>query len=493
MVVTETRMEEMNARQLRERISDMLRSNFSEQLAELEAQFNQAMQLLERVETKPPRSDFLDLRVLILKEDQSSYNRIQNVEAIGAVYRALKLYLVGQEGELALACKSGPEYGGYVTELATFVLDDFPWELQPLCRRLFEGVQSFEFFVRHKTRAVENRAESTEPLLVLDDRAALNDAACELEAKKNELQAKMDATVPLFKQLLRTKIDTNADSDAELSDDPVSEDEDGRLACPSAKRKKLLCEVGKSRDTAMQKISLDGIEVSLGNSVKTTRVRDFRGELGPQFAELLGSFSTGLRDVIDKKTPKPTAPCFSSGAELRRFADGRFRLEKPGEDVNSSTAVTQKMLDYDADNGTTLAPAYEQMHDDAYALRFMISKFVDLYRAKYEFVVRAHNEDGSHADYNVDEELPGANKLSPLQKVAIGRLYLHAISVPKQEESAAEEEELSDAGEEEELSDGESGEEDYDESSSESDDDAPESDDGSAACSDEEESDDDSE
>lgn len=84
---------QMNVYKLRTHISGLMRQDFSDRLAELERLMKEAVCFLEQKETKPPRSDFWDLRVLILKENQSKYNRINNTEVVAAIYCALQLQI----------------------------------------------------------------------------------------------------------------------------------------------------------------------------------------------------------------------------------------------------------------------------------------------------------------------------------------------------------------------------------------------------------------
>jgi hypothetical protein len=117
---------EMSTRELRDAVSQLLREDFCDRLAELERRFNVLMLELDKKDTAPPRSDFWDLRVLIVKKNQNNYNRIANTETVGAVWAALKLQYVGHIHEVEMACRVGTEYDGCVIHLADFQLDQFP-------------------------------------------------------------------------------------------------------------------------------------------------------------------------------------------------------------------------------------------------------------------------------------------------------------------------------------------------------------------------------
>ena len=138
--------DKMNVYELRRTISDLLREDFVDRLAELHRRLDELFQELEKKESSPPRSDFFDLRVLILKENQSNYNRINNAEAIGALWCALKLQHVGKPDEMSLACRRGAEYGEPVIHISDFVISEFPEKLQRMCAAFFRGVHTFEFF-----------------------------------------------------------------------------------------------------------------------------------------------------------------------------------------------------------------------------------------------------------------------------------------------------------------------------------------------------------
>jgi hypothetical protein len=425
----------MNVHQLRTHISNLMREDFSDRLNELERLLNEAVLELEQKESKPPRSDFWDLRVLIIKENQSNYNRINNTEVIAAMYCALQLHNVGKPDEIALSCRSGEAYGELVTHLADFKVDDFPQDLRTMCNNFFPSVTSFEFFLKKKRTVVSGESgEHTETALMLTARANMHTLIIEIEEVKEKLQSMIDANLPKLRELLKDPLETRADSDAESSSDEESDDEaldeDGRPNKPSPKRRKTFDEMGTTKDTWLQHVSNFGIQCSPGQAVKNTRIREFRGEPEWHYVELMGALNTYKACIIDKKLPVPRAPTFSHGADDELGPGGSFKLVCPGEDVNSNTAVTQKMMDEDSKNGTTLIKDYEEMQNLARIFRKKISDLVRMYNNEFEFVVRA-NDATDRRDYHV-------NQLSLMQKYAIGQLYLDAIAVNKNPEPAEE-------------------------------------------------------
>ena len=419
----------MNVYELRDTISDILREEFADRLAELEHRLGTLFRELEKRESKPPRSDFFDLRLLILKENQSKYNRINNTEAIGALWCALKLQHVGQPDEMTLSCRRGDEYDGHVViHISSFVIADFPEKVTTLCSEVFKGVHTFEFFLKLKNPTDEQYCDTTEAALMMTARAKMHDAILEIEEVKLELQSKIDTNLRLLKNILREDIETRADSDAEVSDeDDDYLDEDGHAKKPSPKRSKTYGEMGTTADTWRQHVSNFGIQISPGKGVKNTRIREFRGgdkEDEFHFVELCGAMATGKRNVYEKKLPRPIAPTFSHGAE--DDGSSKFKLLHAGQDLNSNTSVTQKMMDVDAETGSNLVGEYESMHRLARSLRQKMCDLVKMYNSEFDFVIRAKLDEPtrSNVDYHV-------NHLSYMQKIAIGQLYMDGIAVKK--------------------------------------------------------------
>ena len=422
-------VEKMNVYELRDTISDILREEFADRLAELEHRLGTLFRELEKRESKPPRSDFFDLRLLILKENQSKYNRINNTEAIGALWCALKLQHVGQPDEMTLSCRRGDEYDGHVViHISSVVIADFPEKVTTLCSEVFKGVHTFEFFLKLKNPTDEQYCDTTEAALMMTARAKMHDAILEIEEVKLELQSKIDTNLRLLKNILREDIETRADSDAEVSDeDDDYLDEDGHAKKPSPKRSKTYGEMGTTADTWRQHVSNFGIQISPGKGVKNTRIREFRGgdkEDEFHFVELCGAMATGKRNVYEKKLPRPIAPTFSHGAE--DDGSSKFKLLHAGQDLNSNTSVTQKMMDVDAETGSNLVGEYESMHRLARSLRQKMCDLVKMYNSEFDFVIRAKLDEPtrSNVDYHV-------NHLSYMQKIAIGQLYMDGIAVKK--------------------------------------------------------------
>lgn len=458
---------EQTAYELRTSISNLMRTDFTDRLAELERLFNELFNELVKRESAPPRSDFWDLRVLIVKENQSCYNRINNTEMVGAVWNALKLEHVGKPDHMNLACRFGDEYDGYVVHLADFEIDKFPVNMRKMCNNFFNGVVKFEFFLKDKRREAVT-CMTTKKAEMMTALCKVHSTILEIESTRLELVEKMDKYTEPLKAVLEEPLETRADSGDE------DEDEDEEEEVPS-KRRKTYDDMGRAQDTEQQQISLAGITLSPGSSVKTLRVREFRGDPEPHYVDLMGAIATHNPLIFNKRVPAPSAPTFSHGAEAKPLTfHTTFKLEPPGQDVNSNTGVTQKMMDTDLETGSELVKEYEAMHKLAHTLRIKISNLVKVINIEFDFVVRVHGIGGStsvHVDHNV-------NNLTPLQKVCIGNLYLDSIAVHKQGEEEEEEEHDDDASEDDSdadsgsayNSDGSSEEEDEDDDASEEDD-----------------------
>ena len=430
---------EMNSRELRARISDYLRQDFSDRLSELEQLLDEAISELERKEQHPPRSDFVDIRVLIESKNRSKYNRIQNTEAIGALWGAMKLEHVGAPDELSKACLSGPMYRGYVVLLAEATVADFPDDERRMCGHFFPSVDKFEFFVRTVQAADLPACDTTAAAATLTGRRQLHEAVLRIEAARSELVQKIKVHSKALTDALREDVETRADSGEESggSDDDDSDSDES----PLPKRRKTLDEIGTGKDTEQQKVSNFGIQLNHARAVEGLRVREFRDEgFEWHYVELLGAFSTHRRCVIEKKLPAPSAPTFSRGAE-EQYVDGLFTLVPPDENPDSDTIVTLKLTDMDRETGSDLVYQYTAMHRLADAMNKAIREAVSAYTRNFELVIRAHKEGGEFTDYTV-------NDLSNLQKLSLGRLYLHAIAVHKAEEPEEEssDEEEGDSG-----------------------------------------------
>lgn len=141
-----------------------------------------------------------DLRVLIEKANQSNYTQGKQLRDTGVfLLRVESRNSVGHPDEIALSCRNDKAiYGGLVTHLVDFTLKNFPAEMSILCKNAFgTAVQSFEFFVKVKTRS--NTAEQgdwTDTALMLTARAKLNTLIIEVEDLKGELQELIDKTLP---------------------------------------------------------------------------------------------------------------------------------------------------------------------------------------------------------------------------------------------------------------------------------------------------------
>jgi len=460
-----------SAYELRRSIGELLRTDFGNSLAELERRFKELVEELERKESAPPRSDFWDLRVMIDKQNLSNYNRINNTEVVAAVWKALKLEHVGEIDHLELACRTGDEYSGeFVVHLADFVLASFPAHMRTLCNNFFlNNVVKFEFFMKAK----RCEAETCDTTSAAEMRTALckvHAAVYDIEIMRGNLKKKMEEYTEPLKKALKDDLETVADSDAEESDEEDSDDE-GRPTGPSPKRRKTYDQVGLSKDTTQQQVSLAGITLSSGSSVESMRIREFRGEPEPHFVDVMGAIATGDERVVSKRLPCPRAPTYSHGAEPTISTRGEnFKLEPPGADVNSNTAVTQKLMDIDNECDTNLVAQYEAMHRLAHSLRSKIRKMVQTINEELDFVVRVHTSDGQHTDYQV-------GNLTVMQRYAIGNLYLHSIAV--HQESVPETEESADQDAEDDEVD--SSDEEFSVASSDDDDDEDEDDDPDAS------------
>ena len=413
--------EELSTRQLRKRISELLRQDFTDKLAELERLLNEAHVQLQKKEKNPPRSDFWDLRVFVLKENVGNYNRINTNETIGAIWHALKLEHVGKPDHMKLACRT---YGrDYVVHLANFDLQDFPEHMRIICNNFFNNVVKFEFFMKPK-RDEEQTCDTTAMAEMMTALSEIYDSIKEIEQTRLELLEKIDKYTKPLKDVLKSELETHADSGAEDSDEEDdSDDDDSRAKNPSRKRRKTTFG-GTGHDTRQQQISLVGITLTNGASVKNLRINGFRGDtdfhLKSHLMELMGTFATGEQCVIMKRLPNPCAPKYSDGAEMNE----KLKLEPPGRDVNSNTTVTQKLIDTDREKGTNLVHEYEVMHKLAHAINTKISKMVRIINNKLNFVVRVHTADQQYTDHHVPN-------LTLMQRYAIGNLYLDSIAVNK--------------------------------------------------------------
>jgi hypothetical protein len=442
-------IDNMNVAQLRRHLSNLLRNGCNMGYQDLERLLKIAFERLASIvpPNSVPRSDFWDLSILIDPKNRSLYNRINPIEAIGALYCALKLAHVGEKDELKLSCRSG-EYGEIMQiELGSFDLQNFPPELRKLCKHCFPSVISFEFFLKlapsQSNRGVGEWSEKGE---MLTARRVLNDLIIEIENMKTELQSMIEVNLPKFRKILRDPLETQVCSDNEASedesDDGNASDDDGASSNPSKKRRKTYDEIGTNQDTPRQAVSISCNVISTGTALTRVRMREFRGNSEPHFIELLGAFSTGNPNIINSKLPKPLAPTYSDGAEGQWVGD-IFKLMPPEDAVNSNTAVTQKMMDDDACNGTHLVEDYEAMQTLARALGKKINGVVQRYNEMFHFVIRTNHFNAVEcSNYNV-------TTMSWLQKVAIGKLYLHSIAVNNVVEPAEEEE---DEGEEDDAS-----------------------------------------
>lgn len=431
--------------ELRSSISQLMQGDFTGRLTELEFIFKQLVQELEKKESAPPRSDFWDLRVIIAKENQSKYNRVNNTEAVAGIWQALKLEHVGDPDHMKLACRTGDEYGScHVVHLADFELDKFPASMRTMCNNFFNGVSKFEFFVQTK-RNEQDTCDTTEKAEMMTALCKVHSAIVEIEHTRLQLKQKMDKYTKQLKDVLKNELYTLADSDAEESDESdASEHDDGSAQDRPLKRRKTFDEMGSSKDTDQQNISLVGIELSPGASVESLRIREFRGSPEPHFVDLMGAFSTDKQAIISKRIPYPRAPTYSHGAAANNEWCN-FQLDAPGIDINSDTCVTHKMMDIDREKDSNLVGEYEIMHRLAHALRTKISDLVKLINNDLEFVVRVHTSNGQSTDRHV-------NNLTLMQKYAIGSLYLYSIAVnndkPDEKDIEEEDEEEQDAEEE---------------------------------------------
>ena len=415
--------EELSTRKLRGTISELLRQDFTDKLAELERLLNEAHDQLQAKEKNPPRSDFWDLRVLVPEENRGNYNRINPNETIGAIWHALKLEHVGKPEHMKLACRTyGSDYGIHLTN---FDLQDFPEHMRIICNNFFNNnVVKFEFFMKPK-RNEEETCDTTTMAEMMTALSQVYDSILEIDQTRLELLKKIDEYIKPLKEVLRKELETHADSGAEENHEEDDSDDDDSRAKNSRKRRKF---GSNRRDTHQQQISLVGITLTNGTSVKNLRINEFRGNIDSHLMEIMGVLATGEMCIITKRLPNPRAPTYSDGAEMKlpnpRAPNEKLELEPPGRDVNSNTTVTQKMLDMDRENGTSLANEYELMHNLARGLNNKISDMVRIINNNLNFVVRVHTADQQYINYNVPN-------LTLMQRYAIGNLYLDSIAVNK--------------------------------------------------------------
>jgi hypothetical protein len=464
-------LSELNARQLRERLYNLLEQEISD-LNAFETQFHTLYALLKEKETAPPRSQFWNIVVLIPQSLASTYSRINSGEIPGAIFMALGLNKFGgdEDGETTL---TDPSDSKPFLPLGHLSLADFPERLSNMCKHFFgSATTGFRFLLKCKPVAAESSsAASTEVARMLEAREQILDKIVRIDETREKLATASKNAMPQLRTILRDDMETRADSDNDSddshdenddSDDPDADpdaDSDEELKPSPSKRRKCYDEMGTGKDTDLQKIRLDGITINSASGVVGLRTREFRGEPEPHFIELMGAIACDAGFI--NRLPKPTAPTYSDGAEL----DYSRKLMHPGTVVASNTVVTQKMMD----TNNSLVRKYDDMQAMAYTLRRGLRELSHFTHHAFEFIVRVESGDAASVDYTIEP-------LTVMQKFAIGQLYLHSISIRRDaayEEEEEEEEESSDedddsgseyVGSDDEEDDEEDGEEESEES-----------------------------
>lgn len=404
-------------------------------------------------------STFLGELNIKINERANTYSRVAKTEAMACIFNCMHLDTLGNVPVDAQWLVPDPlaANGPRLLSIAQFDLGNIDGALLTHLRRFFHGATAFHFYMRFCGPAPAEVASHTAAVLMEDSRTKLLEKIVEIEDVRERLETHLVAYKGKFAKLKGTKLETNADSDHDSSEESDEEPEvelnsDDEPVEQAPKRRKYLDELGTGRDTAQQQIDLFAVDTSRDGGISSLRVRDFKGDLPPHALDLLGS--TYKRGVFFEKLPDPRVPEFTSGAETK--SDG-VTLVEPAKDVEGDTSMTQKLID------TKLRAPYERMLQLRKELKQRIREAGTLLVDNFEFLIDVKLVNGG-----TQRLLPG--NLSATEKYALGMLYMDRISTPKppaeEEEEGEEDEEEGeeeDSGSEYESSSGESSEEEEEE------------------------------
>jgi hypothetical protein len=441
-----------SAFQLRKQMYSLLMSGDK---PSFEQEYKQLLKDMEKNECMPPRSHFWDMGIFIPPELKAKYNRLQPIEVPACIFMALGL---DKDGGSALSYDKDTSVP--FMPLGHFSMDGLPDRMVDRCLLSFgSNTTGLSFLLKYTALSSEEQSvPSTLVARTMDARQQVMDRILKIEETRVALSDKIKKTMPALVALTDTPLHTHVDSDHgsdddenDDSDDPDAnpneeeEDDDYEVKPSPSKRRKCYDDMGRGKDTPMQKVHFLGIKVSPPSGVDSMRIREFKGDPKPHFVELMGSIICDRH--FETRLPVPKAPSFPDGTDP----------EDEGKGVFSNTALWQKMMDTDP----TLAEDYEEMQRMAFSMRSDLRSLVRFLKESFNFFVRIEKKEGES-----EEEVP-IQSLSVMQKFLIGKIYLRTIAVCKGEDAEEEEgEESSEEEEGEESSDEEEGEESSDESGS---------------------------
>ena len=237
----------------------------------------------------------------------------------------------------------------------------------------------------------------------------------------------MPSLVSLTDTPLHTHVDSDPGSEDENDDseaDPdAGEEEDDEEVKPSpSKRRKCLSDIGKGKDTPMQKVHFLGQSITPPSGVDSMRVREVKGDPEPHFMEIMGSIACDRN--FRERLPVPKAPTFPDGTDPEDETKGVFY----------DTVLRQKMVDTDP----SLAEDYDEMQRMALSMRKDLRSLVAFLKSSFTFCLRIEKK--VEEEEEEDKEVP-IQSLTVMQKLLLGQIYLRTISVCKGGEQSSEEEE----------------------------------------------------
>lgn len=446
-----TQINELGVREICTRINQLLHHG---EYLKHEQELVQLYKALENKDQKPRRSDWWNIRMLIPDGIENTYSRLQPIEGLTAIYAGIKADKLGSPDDdksvFIDATDSMPTIA-----LGDFMISKFS-DSQTVCKKFFPNVESFSFLIKCSHTESET-TDTTATALMMTARTETAEKLLEIDKIRLQLSDMIDKYSTPLREIAQGHLESHADSEPEESDEEAELD-------TNPKRRKTYDELGTSKDTDQQRVCVDEY-LKPAKGVANMRVGFIKGDsYEPHLIDFFGAMQCD-RWYFSKRLPCPLAPTFSNGAKFKdteTTSPPEFNLENPGGYANRDTVVTQKMLD----DAPQLVSVYENMHELAYKLQKQIREVAHYVRAEFKFVVRVVKEDGVQIDYAV-------NDLSLMQKIAIGKLYLSAISVRMQSKDESEGEEDSseeDSDDDEEYCGDEEEEEDEDDEEDDEDD-----------------------
>jgi hypothetical protein len=403
-----------------------------------------------------------------------SYSRLQPNEALGALYMGLGLHKLGDPDDATVRDKR--------IYIDTFVPRNFSAKIFDFSQRVFPNMlpTAIHFRLQYNSRLpLSQHGEHTAEAEIATVRYNLRNKFAQLEEMRTDLANDCDKIQKDLSELMRDKkVETTTESDPEDDSEEDSsshgsgdeDDEDVRKQTSSSKRRKVYDELGTKRDTKQQLVLTDGITLTPSRGIKFIRIQSFKGDEQPHIAELFGSLGSFdyYGSSVAKRLPHPTAPTFSSGAEL----DHLNKLVPPSVDVEGDTIMTRKMLDTDA----ALASEYEKVHKAAAEFRSSIDKLVMDIKLSFQFEIVFVSSSGNVYVRKVQD-------LTDIQQLAISQMFLERINKPAAADAGEDSDEGNENGEEGEESEDDDDDE-YNEDEGEEEEEEEEDDDDSDASED---------